>query len=138
MPLNNILWSITVNSDSIMYLGYYSLLDNDKNVNFIKFSKKHELGETINDQKQFKRLAFFSDNYYLLQAKGDTIYYGDLKFGIMDAAGPKPKHFVMSYDIINTNEGTTFIQNFNKEAPKEGEFGTLIDRVKGIKFQSLY
>lgn len=138
MPLNNLLWSVTVNGKDSIYMGYYSLLDENQDVNFLSFYKNHELGENINDQKEFERLAFFSNDYYLLEQRGDTIYYGDLKFGILDAGNTKPTRFVMSYDILNSDHGSTFIQNFRKEAPKEGEFGILMDRVKGKKFNSVY
>ncbi|NNC86609.1 MAG: metal-dependent hydrolase [Bacteroidia bacterium] len=138
MPLNNLLWSITINGKDSMYLGYYSLLDENENINFISFNKNHEIGEIINDQKEYNRLTFFSDNYYVLEQRGDTIHYGDLKFGIMGTGDTKPTRFIMSYDILNTESGTEFIQNFRKEAPKEGEFGMLMDRVKGKKFQDKY
>ena len=138
MPLTNLLWSITVKGKEKVYIGYYSLLDEDKKINFLSLDKNHVLGNQVNDQKRFNRLTFFSDDYYVLKQNTDTLTYGDLKFGIMDSHNNPPERFIMSYDIINEGDGTRFIQHFRKEPPEDGDLKRLIDRVKGKKFNSLY
>jgi inner membrane protein len=70
-PLNSILWSIMVESKDGYYLGYYSLFDDNHDIDFLYIPGNHELLSEVPQDKKLKTLLHITDGYYCLEKKDD-------------------------------------------------------------------
>ncbi len=80
---NNILWTANVETKDSFLIGYYSLLDSDKNIKFSGFAKDQFKIDAIRDEPQIKRLIYITKGWYLIQEKEGKQYLCDLRFGEM-------------------------------------------------------
>ena len=81
---NSLLWQITVRSENAFYYGVYSIMDKDKNVEFTKLPKNHDLLEPYKDEHYVKILTWFAQGYYNVTDQGDgVLQINNLRFGFM-------------------------------------------------------
>jgi inner membrane protein len=81
---NSLLWQVTVRSDDAFYYGVYSIMDKDKNVEFTKLPKNHDLLEPYKDEHYVKILKWFAQGYYNVTEQGDgVLQINNLRFGMM-------------------------------------------------------
>jgi len=80
-PLNQVLWTAVVETDTAYLIGFYSHFDKDKNVNFNSLPKnKYLLDELIHDDGVQKILRF-TKGYYTVEPDSKGFVVNDLRFG---------------------------------------------------------
>lgn len=80
-PFNTWLWFVVVDTDSGCYVGYRSVFDKKPTIDFQYFQRQDSLTYLVNDQDVLNRLKRFSQGYYTMEQKGDTLIFNDLRFG---------------------------------------------------------
>jgi inner membrane protein len=91
---NSLLWQITVRSKDAYYYGVYSIMDKDKNIEFYKLPKNHELLAPYKDEHYVKILKWFAQDYYNVTDQGNGVLqinnlrFGFMGFGMMDLEDP--------------------------------------------------
>lgn len=79
-----LLWQTTVVTDSAYYFGVYSLMDKDKNIEFIKLPKNHELLDKYEGEDYVRVLKWFAQGYYnVTERKDGILQFNNLRFGLM-------------------------------------------------------
>ncbi len=143
-PLNSILWYANIETDNNYYIGYYSLLDKDKNIKFKKFDKNYALRKKLKSYRNFNRMNKFSKDWYILSQTDDgIIYYDNIRFGT-DGFKFEDRFFFMTQKISFTNNDIEFESQRNspKEKTKDTEnpksfvkifLNRLLNRIKGNK-----
>ena len=126
--LNNILWYGIAETETDYRVGFYSLLDSERQFsNWQTLEKNHELlPKTIQDMKT---LDWFSNGYYnLSKQKGDTIRFNDLRYPLLNADDPNSSVF----SLYLYKKGDRYdMADFEPAPPKEGDLQLFIDRIKG-------
>ena len=118
-PMNSILWSANVETKDSYYVGMYSLLDDDDNVEYLRFEKNHDALDDFKNEAKIQRLIKIAKGWYTIdELEGDTLIYNDLRFGQIGIGIDKP--FVFSYKIWRDDEGTLQLI----ETPKTIKGGT--------------
>jgi inner membrane protein len=131
-PLNNFLWYVVVKTGEGYKIGYRSVFDRTIKMDFTYFPKNNQLQVPVADNEEMKQLIRFSQDYYVLEERNDTIVFSDLRFG--QAAGwydPRAS-FVFQY-YLGKGSGS------NKLAVQRGRFAnwnlattkSLIKRIGG-------
>jgi inner membrane protein len=131
-PLNNLLWYVVVKTGGGYKVGYRSVFDRTGKMDFTYFPKDSSLQAPVTDKEEMKQLIRFSQDYYVLEERNDTIVFSDLRFG--QAAGwydPRAR-FVFQYFL--GKDGSS-----NKLAVQRGRFAnwnlatakSLIRRIAG-------
>ncbi|WP_308992406.1 metal-dependent hydrolase [Mariniflexile litorale] len=129
-PLNTILWSVNVQTEDAYLLGNYSFFDTQP-IPFESYTKNHELLGDLVENESVKRMIAISEGWYTINKKDDTLYFNDLRFGLLSLA-PKSENFVFKYRLdIDASGKVTF-----NEAPKDSRDGKkllteLWQRIKG-------
>lgn len=104
-PLNNWLWFIVAGTDDGYYVGFRSVFDTKKNIDFTFFSRNDSLINNINDHKDLQQLIRFSQQFYTVEQWNDTLVFNDLRFGqIVGWQKPKEKfvfHYFLNYPDAN-------------------------------------
>jgi inner membrane protein len=83
---NNIVWTATVESDSVYYFGLYGFNDAPPSLRPISvISKNHSLLDHIPENDRAKRfLRWFTNGYFNVLPRGkDTFQVNDLRFGLL-------------------------------------------------------
>lgn len=80
-PLQNWLWFVVAGNDSGFHVGYRSLFDKKKEIHFEYFPKNDFLIDTIKSRKDVLDLIQFSQGYYTIGKRQDTLLFNDLRFG---------------------------------------------------------
>ncbi len=118
-PLNILLWNNIVETEDGYYSGYYSVLDNNKEIKYHYFEKNWEALDPIKDNKKVKQLIEVPQGYYTVgkyEENGNTMYQiNDLRFGQLDGWQNGDGDFVFTYLITENEDGTlSFEQKRNK------------------------
>jgi len=89
-PFNTILWRIVVMTDEGYDIGYYSLLDKSKTIEFESYTNTDLLLSETND---VQRLQWFTKGFYGVRVVDGDIIFSDLRMGL------EPDQYVFQYNI---------------------------------------
>lgn len=98
-PFNSILWRvISMNNDQSGYkVGYYSLFDDTKDIEFQDFESQSDLITPIQDRFDVQRLQWFTKGFYMVKHEGDTVVMADIRMGL------EPASYIFSF-IVNHDD----------------------------------
>ena len=84
-PFNTVLWRFVAMGDSAYYSGWYSLLDDDRQVAFTRHESRTELLEGIEHHWPVARLRWFTKGFYGVSQESDEVVISDLRMGVEGA-----------------------------------------------------
>lgn len=119
-PLNNWLWYTVAGTDSGYFIGYRSVFDRRREMSFTYFPKNDHLLDTIRDQADVQRLIRFSQGYYTVESRKDTLLFNDLRFGQVTGWHDPQQRFAFYYYLQHPEDNTLVVQrgrfaNWNAE-----------------------
>ncbi|MBM3415198.1 MAG: metal-dependent hydrolase [Bacteroidetes bacterium] len=130
-PLNNWLWYVVSSNDSGFHIGYRSLFDKERKIDFRFVPRNDSLLRTVSDHEDMQKLLRFSKGYYTVQNINDTLIFNDLRFGQMagwhDAGAP----FVFYYYLQHPSENDFVVQRGRFARWNKETFRSLLRRIKG-------
>lgn len=80
-PLNNLLWYVVAQTDTGFYIGYRSVLDKGNNMHFRYRARCGQLLQHTTNKKDAANLVRFSQGFYSVEERNDTLIFNDLRFG---------------------------------------------------------
>ncbi|HEY0677391.1 MAG TPA: metal-dependent hydrolase [Chitinophagaceae bacterium] len=130
-PLNNWLWFTVAGNDSGFYVGYRSVFDTKKEMDFRFFPKNDSLLAGLTDRKDLKNLLRFSQGFYTAERWNDTLVFNDLRFGQMSGWEEPAGRFAFHYFLNLPDQNKLVVQrgrfsNWDKRAVK-----VMWKRIKG-------
>lgn len=134
--LNNVLWTGTVETDSVYYQGSYSLLDKEPSFKLSPLPKYHDRLHGHQDDYVVQVLQWFSSGYYNVVRRADgRLQVNDLRYGSTRASGePGEDDFVFRFVLQPSDDGYT-LDKAEGGPPKGREqemMSELWQRIKGI------
>lgn len=131
--LNNILWSATVETDSVYYQGQYSLFDSSPII-FNEIPKNHELLAQGGYDRTVSILKWFTDGYYnIARRKDGNLQFNDLRYGTFKGSADSENDYVFRF-ILEEKDGT-YEMTEAKGGPEPGDerylMAQLWNRIKG-------
>ncbi len=109
-PLQSWLWFVVSGNDSGYYVGYRSVFDDNKQIDFNFFPKNEHLLDRVNDQDDIIKLKHFSHEFYTAEQWNDTLVFNDLRFGqIIGWQYPKER-FAFHYYVQYPQENKLVVQ----------------------------
>jgi inner membrane protein len=130
-PLNNWLWYIVAGDNYGYHIGYYSVFDSKKQIDFHYFPKNDSLLVPFKEQEDVRHLVRFSKGFYTVEKWNDNLVFNDLRFGqIVGWYNPNSK-FVFHYFLQQKEENKLVVQrgrfaNWNWAVVK-----SLVKRIEG-------
>lgn len=105
-PLQNWLWFVVAGNDSVYYVGYRSVFDRQKKLSLEKFPRNTHLLDTLQHDEDVQQLVRFSQQFYTVEKKQDTLTFNDLRFGQVigwqDPHAPFAFHYYLRPPMDNT------------------------------------
>lgn len=100
-PLQNWLWYVVAGNDSGYHVGFRSLFDSRKDIQFTYFPRNDSLLKPIAHDEELHKLIRFSEQFYTVEKWNDTLVFNDLRFGqIIGWENPKERfvfHFFLQH-----------------------------------------
>jgi len=104
-PLQNWLWFVVAGDDSGYHVGYRSVFDGTNKLQLTYFPRNTSLLDTFQNKKEVQQLIRFSQQFYTVEKKEDTLVLNDLRFGqVIGWQDPKEEfafHYYLQPDIDN-------------------------------------
>jgi inner membrane protein len=130
-PLQNWLWFIVAGSDSGYHVGFRSLFDTKKEINFRFFARNDSLLKQVDDHESLQKLIRFSKQFYTVEKFADTLLFNDLRFGqVLGWQNPK-KEFVFHYYLQHAANSKLMIQRGRFVGWNWETIKTFVVRIKG-------
>jgi len=132
-PLSTILWASNAEVSDGYHIGYYGLLDNDQNVNYFFFPKRHDLLKPYAMDSDVQDLIKITNNWYSINPYKQGVVFNDLRFGQRTGWVDENGDFVFSYYIYK-NESKVIIEEVEKDFKDGNQIaGALWSRILGEK-----
>ena len=109
-PFQNWLWYVVAGNDSGYYVGFRSLFDSKREMNFQYFPRNDSLLKPIADHEDVQKLIRFSQQFYTVDKYNDTLVFNDLRFGQIIGWKEPREHFVFHYFLQHPDDNTLVVQ----------------------------
>jgi inner membrane protein len=130
-PLQNWLWYVVAANDSGYYIGFRSVFDKKKTMQFEYFAASTYLLNNIKDHEDLQQLIRFSKGFYTIEKYNDTLVFNDLRFGqIAGWQNPKAK-FAFHYYLQHPAENKLVVQRGRFEGWDRNSMAALLKRIRG-------
>lgn len=96
-PLQNWLWFVVAGNDSGYHVGFCSIFDSKKQIDFQYFPRNDFLLKTVNNKDDLQKLIRFSQQFYTVEKYTDTLVFNDLRFGQIIGWQQPKEQFVFHY-----------------------------------------
>lgn len=106
-PFNNLLWQGIAEVEDGFYVGFYSLLDDDRQIDFRFVPQRHDLLGNAADDPVVDRLRRFSRGYFVVRRgpKG-TLLVHDLRFGRTDLGLTQNGEYIFTFRLVEGPDGS--------------------------------
>lgn len=129
--LQNWLWYVVAGNDSGYHIGYRSVFDSKKQIDFEYFPRNEFLLDSVEDTEALQKLKRFSQEFYTAEKWGDTLVFNDLRFGqIMGWQNPR-NNFVFHYFLRDSTDNTLVVQRGRFSGWDKNAFTSLLRRIDG-------
>jgi inner membrane protein len=98
-PFNTVLWRILIIEDETYKVGYYSLFDEKKEIQYKRFPLNKNLEPALEDSYGLQRMGWFTMGFYALKEVDNQIVLSDLRMGL------EPNQYVFQFVIGERQKG---------------------------------
>lgn len=130
----SLLWYGVAKSKSGLYIGDYSVFDDDKNIKFEYFPTNEDLLQGIEDTQLVNRMKWFSRDYYTVATDGEKLRFYNLKCDMTGFAGEEGQAPTMFYFEIEARQyGKLDLGTGMHPKNKSHDWRYKLNRMRGIK-----
>lgn len=130
-PLNNWLWYMVAATDSGYYTGYRSVFEKNNRVVLQYIPRNEALMGPYLGRTDLYYLRRFSQGYYALSQRGDTILFNDLRFGEQIGWQRQGAPFVFYYYLNYPEDNRLLVQRGRFAGWDQTAFRSLLNRIRG-------
>ncbi len=130
-PMNSWLWFVVAANDTGYNIGYRSVFDKEKKIDFYFVPRNDSLFSAIKDREDLRRLVRFSKGYYSIQRWNDTLVFNDLRFGQMIGWKDSSARFAFYYYLEHGGENKLLVQRGRFQNWDADAFSKLLQRIRG-------
>ncbi|MCW3122192.1 MAG: Protein of unknown function transrane [Flavipsychrobacter sp.] len=130
-PLNNLLWYVVAQNDSGYYIGYRSVFDRKRTIEYHYTYRNDQLLRAHEQDADLGRLIRFSKGYYTADQWHDTLVFNDMRFG--EIAGWEEPHprFIFYYFLKQPSANDLLVQRGRFAKWDKRLFASFINRIRG-------
>lgn len=130
-PLTNLLWYVVAEDDSGYHIGYRSVFD--KSPTPFRYVKRNtELLKLSNNEHDKLLLMRFSQGYYTVLQKHDTLLFNVLRFGDMSGWSTMDPGFAFYYYLNHPDQNQLIVQRGRVGMWSRQSLDAYIRRIRGI------
>ncbi len=124
-PFNTFLWRVVVMEENQYNVGYASIFDKDKTINFEAFPTQPALLSPIKNAHSVQRLDWFTKGFYKTDLKDNKVVITDLRMGL------EPENYIFGFIVgEKVNDKIIAIENQRHQNPRSmGQLSKIWDRI---------
>ena len=130
-PLQTWLWFVAAGNDSGFYTGYRSVFDTQQKMDFHFTPKNDSLKVLVKETEQINKLIRFSQQFYTLEKRKDSLILYDLRFGQIIGWQNKTEQYAFYYYLQPDVDNTLVVQRGRFAKWDKKSFRSLLRRIKG-------
>lgn len=131
-PFNSWLWYVVAEDRTGFYTGYRSVADAWTDPLPLRYSYKNDnLLSGVTERHDIRQLKRFSQGYYTVEQRGDTLLFNDLRFGQIAGWEYPDAKFVFHYYINYPEANLLVIQRGRFSNWNRRTFSSMIERMRG-------
>ncbi|SFF87490.1 metal-dependent hydrolase [Pontibacter chinhatensis] len=122
-PMNTVFWSVTAKGEDGFYNGFYSLLDEDKQVKYDFEPQNAALLDPLRGHPKLERLLEITKGYYTVeQDDNGAILINDLRFGKFDGWQESGGGYVFVYKVWKDADGKLWFEEVNNRPKVDQQY----------------
>lgn len=122
-PLNTIFWSVTAEGANGFYNGFYSLLDENRQIKYEYEPKREELLAPYRGHPKLERLIQLTKGYYTVERDSTGGFLiNDLRFGKFDGWQKSGGGYVFVYKMWQDKQGELQFEEINNRPKVDQEY----------------
>jgi inner membrane protein len=130
-PLNTWLWLIVAEDKRGYQIGHRSVFDSADSINFHYFNRNDSLLAPFRKNEDLKLLLRFSQRYYTIEQRKDTVVFNDLRFGQRLGWDNPNAKFVFRYYLTSPAENKFVVQRGRFAGWNAATIRRMYQRVRG-------
>lgn len=130
-PFNSFLWYVAAEDKNGYYISYRSVFDRQNLIKFAFFPRNDSLLTSIHQSKELKNLLTFSQGWYTINKKKDTLLFNDLRFGQISGWSNPKGDFVFHYYLNRPDENRLVMQRGRLTAWNYKSVKLFLRRIRG-------
>ncbi len=129
--LNNFLWMAYSHDDKGAYIGYYSIFDKSKDIDFNRYERNDSLLKPFENDESVKILKQFSKGNYIVTKEEGAVCFNDIRFGQTNGWDYANADFPFKYKLNKDAESGTALNRTKVKGTITEAFASLVNRIKG-------
>lgn len=109
-PFNTWLWFVVIEQQKGYQVGYRSFFDQDDSLHLTFFPKNEALLSEIKNHPEVRNLKKFSQGYYTVEKRADTLVFNDLRFGQQVGWYDPRQQFAFHYYLNHPEDNALVVQ----------------------------
>jgi inner membrane protein len=118
-------------ADSGFYIGYRSVFDTKDSIRFHYVAQQQSLLNPVAGQEDLHNLLRFSNGYYSVEKRNDTLLYNDIRFGEQIGWRSSGAPFVFYYYLEHPGANKLVVQRGRFAGWDRNAFRSLLTRIRG-------
>jgi inner membrane protein len=130
-PLNTFLWMGYSHDKDGAWIGYYSIFDKEKKVDYYRINRNDSLLIPFEKEKTVQILKQLSKGNYIITKEDSIVYFNDIRFGQVSGWDMADGPYAFKY---NLNKNADNKRALNRTKYKESTYvvySSLVNRIKG-------
>lgn len=130
-PFNTWLWFVVLEGNDGYYAGYRSVFDKTKTMDLHWYPKNEQLLRGIADHKEVMDLKQFSQGFYTVEQRQDTLVFNDLRFGQVIGWYDPTQPFAFHYYLNHPEDNNLVVQRGRFAKINAVTMKSFLRRIKG-------
>lgn len=130
-PLNILLWMGYSHDKDGAWVGYYSVFDKEKKVNYYRLQRNDSLLLPFANDKSVKNLKQLSKGNYIVTREDSIIYFSDIRFGQISGWDKPNEAFAFKYNLNKNADNKRALNRIKHKESMSVVFASLLKRIKG-------
>jgi inner membrane protein len=130
-PFNTWLWFVVIEEKDGYQIGYRSFFDSDDSLKLNYFPRSEKLLDEVRDHKEVINLKKFSQGYYTVEKRGDTLVFNDLRFGQEIGWYDPTQPFAFHYYLSHPDDNELVVQRGRFAQWNETTIKSFLNRIRG-------
>lgn len=130
-PLNTFLWMGYSHDSNGAWIGYYSIFDKQKKINFHRVQRNDSLIVHLEKDIAVKNLKQLSKGNYIITKEDSVLYFNDIRFGQVSGWNKADGPFAFKFNLNKNADNKRALNRIKYKESTYEWFAILVNRIKG-------
>jgi inner membrane protein len=129
-PLNTFLWMGYSHDKDGAWIGYYSIFDKTKKVDYYRVQRNDSLLTPFEKEKTVQNLKQLSKGNYIITKEDSIVYFNDIRFGQVSGWDKTDGPFAFKYNLSKNADNKRALNRTKYKESTYVVYSSLVNRIK--------